>query len=199
MRNSIKIAVTGGYGSGKSSVCNALAGLLQAKNLSADQICRRQLEVNSPGWVQLRELWGADFFLHNGEVDRPRIREKIFSDHAAKKELEDILHPLVRDEIERQCHLASLVNRHTVSEIPLLFEGGSSYDFDFVLTVFVSNEIALKRVVVRDSITPEDGKKIIESQLPIQQKMEMADYVINNSESFTATYCQLLHWCNRLK
>ena len=199
MRNSIKIAVTGGYGSGKSSVCNALAGLLHAQNLSADQICRNQLDVNSSGWRQLRELWGPHFFLDNGEVDRPCVREKIFSDPVAKKQLEDILHPLVQEEIERQCHLASLANRHTVSEIPLLFEGENTYDFDFVLTVFVSNEIALKRVVISDTISPENGKKIIESQLPIQQKMDMADYVINNSESFTATYCQLLHWCNRLR
>ena len=195
----MKIAVTGGYGTGKSSVCNALAGLLHAQNISADQICRKQLDVNSPGWVQLKELWGPQFFLDNGEVDRPCVREKIFSNPVAKKELEDILHPLVQEEIERQCQVASLANRHTVSEIPLLFEGGNTYDFDFVLTIFVSNEIALKRVVSRDSITLESGRKIIDSQLPIERKMAMADYVINNSESFTATYCQLLHWCNSLK
>jgi len=195
----MKIAVTGGYGSGKSSVCNVLAGLLHAQYLSADLICRNQLMVNSTGWSRLKKLWGDSCFLDTGEVDRPLVRKKIFSDPVAKKELEGILHPLVRQEISQQCYIASLVNRHTISEIPLLFEEEEKYDFDLVLTVYVSNETALKRVVTRDNITTEDGEKIIAHQLPIEEKMAKADYVINNNENFTATYCQLLHWCNSLK
>lgn len=192
----MNIAVTGSYASGKSSVCAALAGLLHARYISADSICRQALQVNSAGWCQLKKMWDAKYFLDTGEVDRKAVREKIFQDPLAKKELEAILHPLVREEMAKVFQQALLDNKHVVAEIPLLFEGKQSYGFDIVFAVFVPYSTSLARAVQRDSVPLEIAKRIMASQLPIQKKVYMADYVIDNSEGFTSTYCQLLHWCS---
>lgn len=198
MNSPLKIGVTGNYASGKSRVCAALAGLLQARYISADSICRQELEVNCAGWLELKKKWDGQYFLENGQVNRQAVRDKIFHDPLAKAELEAILHPLVRKEMASFFQQAFLDKRHVVAEIPLLFEGEQLYSFDAILTVFVHDSISLSRAIQRDGVAPDIAKRIIASQLPIETKVQRADYVIDNSETFTSTYCQLLHWSNGL-
>ena len=189
----MKIAVTGGYSSGKSSVSAVLTALLDCFFISADIACKNELQVGAEGWQQLKELWGPDYFFGNGEVDREAVREKIFLDAASKKELEAILHPLAYKQVVETGVRADACGKHLVAEIPLLFESDQSYDFDMVIVVSVDEEIAINRAMLRDGVRASLATSIIASQLPLADKEARADFVINNGGLFTATYNQILY------
>lgn len=189
----MNIAVTGGYGTGKTSVATILTSLLGAKFFSADLYCREQLNPGGEGWLQMKESWGERYFNDSGEIDRLKVKKKIFSDKNAKKELEKILHPLARKanrELAEKCQKEGI---HLISEIPLLYENQLEPEFDFCLVVYVPDHIALQRGSKRDSLNEEIAIKIIRSQLTISEKVERADYVVNNSGMLTSTFSQLLH------
>ncbi|CAG37458.1 dephospho-CoA kinase [Desulfotalea psychrophila] len=188
----MKIAVTGGYSSGKSSVSAVLTTLLDCFFISADIACKNELQVGATGWQQLKELWGPDYFSEDGEVDREAVREKIFLDPASKKELEAILHPLAHRQIVDAGLRADVCDKHLVAEIPLLFESDQSYDFDMVIVVSVAEDIAISRAMRRDDVRASLATSIIASQLPLAIKEARADFIINNDGLFAATYSQIL-------
>lgn len=195
----MNIAVTGGYGTGKSSVTAVLTSLLDAKHFSADNYCRKLLQVGAEGWHELKTCWGEGYFNEQGEVDRIRVKEKIFTDKKAKKELEEILHPLVRKANRKLATDCERNNTDLISEIPLLYEKQLVSEFDLSIVVYVPDYIALQRGCERDKITQEMALQIIKSQFPIYEKVEKADHVINNSGMQTATFSQLLNLSSVLK
>ncbi len=195
----MNIAVTGGYGTGKSSVTAILTSLLDAKCFSADRCCREQLQSGAEGWRKLKDSWGDDFFNDRGEIDRLRVKKKIFSDNNAKKELEEILHPLVRKANRQLASQCELNNTNLISEIPLLYEKGLESEFDLSVVVYVSERIALQRGCKRDKLDRSTALQIIKSQLSISDKVKKADYVVNNSGMQTATFSQVLNLSSVLK
>jgi dephospho-CoA kinase len=187
----MNIGITGGIGSGKSRVCEALAGLLSASMASADAICRDLLGVNCRGWKEVRSFLGDEFFFSDGQLDRSRLRKALFSDSELRKQLNETLHPLVRDVLLAAAKEAKQQQRVFLAEVPLLFEKGWQSDFDWTVLVFAGEKICVRRVMLRDLVSEEDARLALAAQMPLQEKIPLADSVIDNSSSFTLTLLQL--------
>lgn len=187
----MNIAITGGMGSGKTTVSQALCEMLKGTLLSADHVCRELLSVACQGWVGLKKIAPAECFLVNGEIDRPVLRKEIFANESFRRQVDDLLHPLVRKELQSQCNKTKIDSSPFVVEVPLLYEKGWQNDFDCTVVVYASEEICINRVMQRDLVTRADAVTAIASQMPLQQKIDLADFVVNNSKSFAETIEQL--------
>ncbi len=186
------VAITGCIGSGKSSVCKELAKLLSCKVLSADLICRDLLSVGGLGWVQLQKLYGSEFFLADGQLNRPEMRRQLFANDTLRQQLDGILHPMVREEMLEAALMAKKQQYPIVAEVPLLFEKGWQADFDHTVLVFADTVTCVQRIVSRDQVTEEEAMQALATQMPMLEKKQLADTIINNNEQFTATRQQLI-------
>ena len=189
----MNIAITGGMGSGKTMVSQAFCEMLKGTLLSADHVCRDLLSVGCKGWVGLKKIAPAECFLADGEIDRPVLRKVIFADESFRKQVDDVLHPMVRKKLQYLCNKKEVDSSPFVVEVPLLYEKGWQDDFDCTVVVYASEEVCVTRVMQRDSVTRADAVTAIASQIPLEQKIELADYVVNNSASFAETIEQLEH------
>lgn len=187
----MNIAVTGGIGSGKSKVSAALSKILGVNLVNADSICRELLQPGCEGLKVLRKIAPAECFLADKSLDRPRLRTKIFADAVFRKQVDRAIHPLVRKEILRMCKNAKNKANSLVIEIPLLFETGWQFDFDCSLLVYASDEICVKRIMQRDLVTRKSALLSVAAQMPMEDKVKMADCLIDNSATFAETLDQL--------
>ncbi len=187
----MNIALTGGIASGKSCVTRSLGNICAAQIFDADTICFELLLKNRPGWHGLCQKWGDRFLDPKGDVDRIALRKAVFSDMKTRHDLENILHPLVRNQI-RSIAKDGRRNRELLFfEIPLLFEVGWQGDFDWVITVFAERQERLERICKRDSLSMEEAERIIAAQMDIDKKVELSDSVIDNSGLWVNTWLQI--------
>lgn len=196
--DAFSIVVTGGYGSGKSTVCALMRNLLDCHFVSADMLCKKEMEVGAQGWLLLKEIWDDKYFFPTGELNRSLVRQTVFANPDMKQELENILHPLVRNGVMVAKDVASEKGKKLLVEIPLFFEAQQSYTFDSVVTVAVRDSVAVKRATARDQVSAELARSIIASQLNIEEKKKRADFVINNEGLLVATYSQISAYGNSL-
>ena len=189
----MKIAVTGGIATGKSSVCRLLAKCLNTEILDADLICRDLLNTGQPGWNGVHQAWGTRFLDSEGLVDRALLRKTIFIDKTIRFELERILHPLVRAAINRSALEIVSTGKNLLVEVPLLYEVGWQDDFDWIVTVFATESRCVQRIIVRDQATEQDARSVIAAQMPVVCKALLADSVIDNSGHWTFTCLQVFH------
>lgn len=176
----MNIGVTGSIGAGKSFVAEILTELSGGVSIDTDQVCKELLMKNGPGYEGVVRKWGTRFLVkENSEIDRAKLRETIFHDSTIRKDLENILHPLVRENIK--IAKKKLHGKLLVVEIPLLFETGWHEDFDNSLLVVAEHEVCLKRVMDRDKVGIEHVEKILDVQMSTEEKRKLADYVIDNS------------------
>lgn len=185
----IRIGLTGGIASGKSSVAN----WFRAKGLTvidADQITH--LIMGDPAVISAVEKeFGAEY-ISGGQINRLLLGSKIFQDQAMKTKLEKLLHPLIYAETQRQASEAELKKEKLVIlDIPLLFEAGWDKQVDEVWVVYVLRNIQLARLTARNKLNREEAEQRISSQMPLEEKARMADRVINNSGSWQETEAQL--------
>lgn len=195
----MNICITGGIGSGKSRVCRALAPLLSASIISADAVCRDLLVVNGRGWHALRRFLGDEFFASDGQIDRQRLRKALFSDPGLRKKLDNVLHPLVREEILAAAKEARQQQRVLLAEVPLLFEKGWQSDCDWTVLVFADEETCVRRIVLRDLVSEGDARQALAAQMPLREKIGLADSLIDNSSTFTETLQQLKLFSEMIK
>jgi len=179
----MKIGLTGGIGSGKSTVAARLAHL-GAAVIDADAIAQA---VTAPGGAAMRpiaEQFGLEFVSSTGALDRQRMRELVFSDPSAKFRLERIIHPLVGQETDRQSVIATEKGcRCLVFDIPLLVESGRwRSQLDRVLVVDCLPEVQIARVVARSQLKPETIQGIISAQASRQDRLAAADFVVFNCD-----------------
>ena len=175
------IAVTGPFASGKSTFVRIL-GELGAETVSADEIVHDLLAEDEQTISRVVERFGSDVVLKSEvlkdrSVDRRALARKVFGDPEALRDLEDILHPLVRRETERRV-VASVADLF-VTEVPLLFEGESSGDYDYTVAVVVPEE--RRRAWAAERGVDEAALRAIEArQLPQEEKARRADIVVQN-------------------
>ena len=185
------VAVTGGIGSGKSRVCQELAKGLQAESVSADAICKNLLAPHEPGWQALHSLYGRKFFRDDDSLDRVLLRRQLFTDKCLRAQLDDIIHPMVREEIARASLASEKKKTILLAEVPLLFEKGWQGDYDWTLLVFADQNTCVQRVCERDLVTEKEARQAVTVQMDMDKKKELADIVIDNSGSFQDTCHQL--------
>ena len=183
----MNIAVTGGIGSGKSSVSKILADRLGCDLISADAICRDLLEPGTACLQELQTVIPKSCFSNGGNLDRAALREAIFSDKRLRQQVDGIIHPRVRKEIRRLCNQKGGPGHVIVIEIPLLFETGWQADFDCTLLVYADNETCVRRIMERDQVDELAARSAVAAQMDIEDKVPLADLLIDNSSSLVET------------
>lgn len=191
MKMAMKIAITGGIGSGKSTVTKLLGTKLGTEIVDVDELCRVEMMVGEQGYQQFAELHEDRFFAQDGVLDRKLLREALFSEPELKRSVEQILHPLVRNRVESLHENNRRNNDFTLVEVPLLFEVGWHADFDVTVVVYSSREKCLQRVMQRDGVSLTSATAIVRTQMVLEDKVEKADFVINNSSIFSSTFLQV--------
>ncbi len=175
------VAVTGGIGSGKSSVCRWLRDKAGYAYTSADEQVALLLKKDAPGYQRLRTILTADYFLADGSLDKPALRSAIFRDVGLRSAVEDVLHPLVLEKIKDFAINPHRAESICLVEVPLLYEVGWQGYFTRVIVVYANNEICLARVQKRDNSSIADARVAINTQMPLKEKALMADYVVKNN------------------
>jgi dephospho-CoA kinase len=177
----LRIGLTGGIASGKSTVSARFAEL-GIPVIDADVAARAVVLPGTPGLAQVAQRFGPGVLSAKGELDRRALRELIFADPASRQALDAILHPLIRAEMDRQA--AAAVGPYMVLVIPLLVEGGGAGDrVDRVLVVDVEEAAQLQRVQARDGSSAEQARAILASQASRAARLSAADDVLLNSGS----------------
>ncbi len=186
-----KIAITGGAGSGKSTVARMFEDL-GAEVLDADAVAHEVVKPGTPAWEELHQAFGPDYFREDGELDRPRLAARVFADPEARRRLDDIVHPRVAREVKR--HLQDLKERGALLilvEVPLLFEAGLAGAYDRIIMVYVEEADQVKRLGDRDGRSPAEIAGILRAQLPLSEKAARAHYVVDNRGTLNNTLKQV--------
>jgi dephospho-CoA kinase len=175
------IGLTGGIGTGKSSV----SGLLREKGVTvidADEATRAVQSQGSEGLRRLVDGFGASILTPDGGLDRARLAAIAFADPEARQRLNAIVHPLVREWMaDRQVAAEAQGLPYVVLDIPLLFESGGAAAFDEVILVYAPEDVALRRLVEHRGMTEEQARARIAAQMPIEEKRRLARHVIENT------------------
>jgi dephospho-CoA kinase len=178
----LRIGLTGGIGSGKSTV----AQMLQARGaavIDADAIARNVTAPNGSAMPAIAQTFGAEFITPDGALDRERMRAHVFQQPTAKQALEAIVHPWVTQETQRQAQVAIDQGFGTlVFDVPLLVESGARWRtrVDRILVVDCAEETQIQRVMARNGLSRDAIHNIIRAQASRTQKLAAADWVIHN-------------------
>ena len=174
------IVLTGGIATGKSTVAQMFADdgfeIIDADRV-AHEVLEREKEV-------IAEAFGREM-IQEGRVDRKALGALIFADHQKRRELEAILHPLIREEIYRHAQRLESKEQPYIVDIPLFFET-QGYPIDKVIVVYAPRETQLKRLMQRDGYNMQEALARIEAQMPIDEKRAKATYVIDNAATLEA-------------
>lgn len=179
----LRVGLTGGIGSGKSTVLQMMAAL-GASVIDADAISRSVTALGGAAIAEIARQFGGHFIGADGALDRPAIRDHVYADPAARQRLEAIIHPLVGAESARQVQAALAAgSRCLVFDIPLLVESGRwRQQVDQVMVVDCAPATQIARVVARSALTAQQVEAIIAAQAPRQQRLAAADVVICNED-----------------
>lgn len=177
------LGLTGGIGSGKSTVAALLAGH-GAHLVDADAISRAATATGGGAIGEIADQFGTDFIQPDGALDRERMRSLVFGDNGARKRLESVVHPIVGAEIARQTRQAITAGAAcVVIEIPLLVESGRwRKRLHRVLAVDCSAQTQLRRVAMRDRMDERQAMQIVAAQAPRTLRLAAADFVVPNDQ-----------------
>ena len=174
----LKVAVTGGIGTGKSVVLAQLAAC-GAPVVDADVLVHEALRGGTPAAAEIRARFGEAVVAAGGDIDRARLGAIVFQDEQARRDLEAILHPAVYRAIEAWMGVQEAGGAPVaVAEIPLLFETGHETDFDCVVVTACDGEEQVRRAVERAGLSEADARRRIAAQWPLADKVRRADFVI---------------------
>ncbi|KKI59051.1 dephospho-CoA kinase [Staphylococcus haemolyticus] len=173
------IGLTGGIATGKSTVSELLTAF-GFKVVDADIAARKAVAKGTKGLEQVRAAFGDSAITEEGEMDRKYVGEIVFNHPEKRLELNDIVHPIVREimEEEKQSYLNQ--GYDVIMDIPLLFENELQNTVDEVWLVYTSESIQIERLMKRNQLSLEDAKARVYSQISIDKKSRMADHVIDN-------------------
>ncbi|MEH7504330.1 dephospho-CoA kinase [Neobacillus drentensis] len=185
------IGLTGGIASGKSTVSKFFKEL-NITVVDADIEARLAVMKGESAYSKIIAEFGEDILLDNGEIDRQKLGSIIFHQAEKRKILNEITHPEVRKRMRDQVETAKKNSEEVVVlDIPLLFESKLTYMVDKTLLVYVDDETQLKRLIERNNLSVEDAGARIRSQMPLSDKIRLADAVIDNNGSIADTKKQL--------
>lgn len=195
----LKIALTGGIGSGKSSV----AKLLRAAGIpviNADELARVVVQPEQPAWEALRQEFGQEFFHDNGTLNRQKLAQRVFSHPADLQRLNNLVHPWITRELHaRLRQLESHDEPLVIVEVPLLFELELQSGYDGVIVSYLDHQTQISRLQSRDSRSLEEIEAMIQSQLPLADKLRQGHYSIDNRGTREETQRQVENLIKGLK
>jgi dephospho-CoA kinase len=181
------IGLTGGIATGKSTVARFFAKL-GIPVIDADQLARDAVHPGSPALKKIETVFGKDMLTQEGTLDRKRLGALVFAAPEKRCQLEAILHPAIRTLAEeRISQEASAGHQRLIYMAPLLIEAGATDRVDDIWVVTVRPEIQLERLMQRDGISREQAQQIIDSQMPLSEKVRFGSVVIDNSGTETET------------
>ncbi|MBK1852111.1 dephospho-CoA kinase [Marinobacter sp. 1-4A] len=178
----VVIGLTGGIGSGKSTVARQF-GSLGVHWVDADDVAREVVEPGTPALASIAEHFGAGILTDKGTLDRARLRQIVFEQPEQRVWLEGLLHPVIREELIRQLHPQDYKLPYVLLVSPLLLETDQHNLVEQVLVVDVPVEVQIERTMGRDTNSREQVERIIAAQMPREQRLARADVVINNNQS----------------
>ena len=187
----MRVALTGGIATGKSHVRTRVESL-GIPTVDADRLARDAVAPGTAGLVAVVRRFGGDVCDADGRLNRRKVGAIVFHDPQARRDLEQIVHPYVREMTERW--FASLDPERVpfaVADIPLLFEGHREGDFDTVIVTACQPETQLSRLMARDGLGEAEARQRIAAQWPVEQKIANADYVIATDGTFDDTNRQV--------
>jgi dephospho-CoA kinase len=186
-----RIALTGGIATGKSYVRHRFAAL-GVPTLDSDDLARQAVEPGTPSLAAVIDRFGSHVVDASGRLDRKKMAEIVFSDPEARRALESIIHPEVRNatdawfaRIDPESHPIA------IADIPLLYEVNRDRDFDQVIVAACRSDTQIERLRTRDGMSEAEARRRIEAQLPIDEKVKRADFVISTDGSFEQTERQV--------
>ncbi len=187
----MKVGLTGGVASGKSLVLQIVAEM-GAYTIDADKIAKALTQKDSPVLEEIEQAFGSAVFI-NGELNRKKLGELIFSNEEQRKKLESILHPRIIEHIREGMDRfkAKDPNVAVVVDVPLLFEVGMEEEFDLIWLVWVDHQTQLVRLCEREGITEEKAKKMLNAQMPLEKKKMRAHRLIDNTGTAEETKKQV--------
>jgi dephospho-CoA kinase len=194
----MNIGLTGGIACGKSTVASMLVNQ-GAILIDADQLAREAVMPGSSALQQIVERFGPEMMLPDGTLHRKALGALIFKEPAARKDLEAITHPLIRQAMWDQMHQAeeACPDKLIVVDVPLLYESKLQGYYQKVMVVYVPEKVQLQRLIERDGLSLEAAEQRLQAQMPIEQKKLLADIVIDNSGSLADTEKQIQKFWQR--
>ena len=180
--HTLAVGVTGGLGSGKSAVCKFFESI-GAQVLSADLIARDLMNSQADIRRQLKKTFGEKIYLLDGTIDRKHLAKLAFHENNLHEKLNQIVHPYVLDAIGQEIARQKEAGRSSLLlvEAALIFEAHADELFDYVLVVDADEEVRVRRVMTRDGSHRDEVLARIKAQMPVKDKVTMADFVILNS------------------
>ena len=199
-RQYLKIGLTGGIGSGKTTAAKRFAAL-GARVYHADEISRRVLDPGAVCYDRVVSAFGREILQSDGTIDRKRLGQIVFADEEKRQQLNGIIHPYVIDELFARAEqdLADEENSIAVFEVPLLFESGLHTKMDHNIVVSSTEENRIQRVMERDNLTREQVLSRIHAQMPEEEKMLLANSVLLNDGSKDSLRAQVDTLYQKLK
>lgn len=182
------IGITGGIASGKSNVCNVLSNMGYPV-INCDEISKKLSIKGEALYNVIKEHFGDEYLLDDGELNKKKIAQLIFNDSASKILLDSITHPIIIEEVKRQIYEHS--DDIIFVEAPLLYEAHMETMFDKIICVFLSKKFQVERLMERDKIDEDYALAKIHSQMDLYLKKSLADYVIDSKGTFDETKNQV--------
>lgn len=176
----LKIGITGGIGSGKTTVCNLFRNL-GVPIFSSDDVGRKILNEDLSLKKEIINAFGRDMYCNDGTIDRARLAKFIFNDPRALEQVSSWVHPRVQREFDKWC-LNFESRPYVMKEAAILFESGHYHDLDKIITVFAPKETWISRVMKRDNVIIEDVMKRMRFQFTDEERNKMADFIIMNED-----------------
>jgi dephospho-CoA kinase len=185
------IGLTGGVGSGKSTVAEMLREM-GAEVVDADQAAHAVYAPGTPGFDAVVREFGPEFVREDGAIDRQRLGALVFNDESALRRLNAIVHPLVREWMAaRTAEAAERGAEIVIQDVPLLYENGLEGLFSSVVLVYAPEAVQLDRLINSRGLPPDRARSMIAAQMPIEEKRRRAHHVIDNSGSREETRRQV--------
>ncbi len=175
------VGLTGGIASGKSTVSRVMARA-GASIIDADRLAHAALSKGGPAYRQVVEVFGAEILSAHGEIDRKRLGAEVFRSADRRRALEQIVHPHVFEmaETERRALAATHTGGIVIFDAALLVETGRYREMDRLIVVYIDRATQIARLMRRDGLSQDDAERRIDAQIPLIEKVALADHVIDN-------------------
>lgn len=186
------IGLTGSIATGKSTI-SAMFDEFNIPVIDADKVAREVVNPDEVASMEIRQTFGDEVFHEDNTLNRERLGEIIFANEEKRKQLNNIVHPAIRKRmLEKKEALLTDGAKCIVFDIPLLFESKLQHFVEKIIVVSVEEDVQLKRLMERNTFTKEEAKRRIASQIPVAEKAEKADAVIDNNGSIEESQKQLV-------